>query len=308
MYKEKETTLLKKKIVYDSPYIPAEWISAHGFEPIRGAGCRAEIDMPVHLESGVCPYMKEFVNSAANDPEVGAMVLTTTCDQMRRGADFVKMRSNTPCFLMNIPSSWQTAEIYKLYAGELDRLGKFFVSLGGEKVRAESIMPQPEKGEQQGLLAKKTVKAEKGKIPIALLGGHFSENDFEIIDLIEGMGGVVTIDGTDKGERGLPAFTDKRDSRQSVTQDLAERYLGAIPDVFQRPNNRLFEWIKENTWDSEIRGMILIRYLWCDNWHAEVQRFREMSKVPFLDIELDGGKIGHKVKTKIQAFMEILND
>ncbi|MBF0252458.1 MAG: 2-hydroxyacyl-CoA dehydratase [Candidatus Omnitrophica bacterium] len=299
-----------KKIAYDSPFIPAEWITAHGFEACRGIMDHEHDNMPINVDSGVCPYMSDFVNSAAQNPDVRAIVLTTTCDQMRRAKDFIDMRSDKPCFLMNIPSSWQNKNVLRVYSDELKRLSSFLISLGGikkdEKV-IDSFMRR-ERKTRKNLLNEKNKYFLADTIPVALLGGHFSDNDHEIIDLIEEMGGTVVLDGTYEGERVLPLESDIYESYLNSAELLTKIYFEEIPDVFKRPNNRLFDWVREKIIENNIKAVVLVRYLFCDKWHAESLRLKEIAGLPFLDIELDGKKLSRRTKTNVQAFMEMLND
>jgi benzoyl-CoA reductase/2-hydroxyglutaryl-CoA dehydratase subunit BcrC/BadD/HgdB len=91
------------------------------------------------------------------------------------------------------------------------------------------------------------------------------------------------------------------------TDDLVETSTGrSIPDIFRRPNSELFAWLKSEVSARGVRGVILARQVWCDKWHAEVERFRQWLNVPLLDVDLDGEPCGTRTRTRIQAFMESL--
>lgn len=132
-----------KRVVYTSPFVPAEFIAAHGCRPDRvlptfGKGLRGSAE-------GMCPYALAFVNEVCGRSRVDSVVLTTTCDQMRRAADLIAGRSNVPIFLMNVPATWQTAMSRGLYRSELERLGRFLVGLGGKAPslkRLSNVMAQ----------------------------------------------------------------------------------------------------------------------------------------------------------------------
>ena len=55
-----------KRVLYRSPFIPAEWIAAHGFEPVRLIPSSASTDGPVPDAEGVCPFMRGFINEASS--------------------------------------------------------------------------------------------------------------------------------------------------------------------------------------------------------------------------------------------------
>jgi len=208
-------------VVYSSPFVPAEWIAAHGLRPLRlrpGAGAAS-----VGPVMGMCPYARAFVGDVASaaaivnpgrggspdpagnapaagwhghaplrghapaesgthghatsrghvtrplasDPASGAagrvadspwretrraqgagcppgvvinaVVLTTTCDQMRRAAEWLALGGGPPVFLMNVPATWQTPASARLYRDELQRLGRFLVRLGGAAPSREHL-------------------------------------------------------------------------------------------------------------------------------------------------------------------------
>jgi benzoyl-CoA reductase/2-hydroxyglutaryl-CoA dehydratase subunit BcrC/BadD/HgdB len=157
-------------VAYSSPFVPAEWIAAHGLQ-----ACRLRLHATEKLTRGICPYagaLMEAVpaqrgcdcvaggdssrrlqvkNAAKSATEVAsysefpeqsqpksvgtrefsAFVLTTICDQMRYAAAILQQRGGCPIFLMNVPSTWQTPTARQLYLDELQRLGRFLVRLGG---------------------------------------------------------------------------------------------------------------------------------------------------------------------------------
>ena len=156
-----------KTIAYTSPFVPPEWIAAHGLRPcwmrLRAAGGRS----PVGLGRGVCPYAGALTEAARrwgqtlkhqigsvradlakpqahdrppdrlfdilrSDPITSAVVVTTACDQMRYAAAVLQQEGELPVFLFNVPSTWQSAAAGRLYFDELRRLGRFLVRLGGK--------------------------------------------------------------------------------------------------------------------------------------------------------------------------------
>ena len=325
---------LSGKVVYSSRFIPAEWIAAHGLVPSRMAFVNNGLNTPVSVEAGVCPFMRAFINNASEDPGTLAIVLVTTCDQMRRGADFVNLFTKKSCFLMHIPSTSGISGAGKLYMSELERLGRFLVSLGGIKPSPEELVSVMEEyntkrkrllscqgvvtgrkfaeetesfwetGETSG--CRHAGRPDAGSISIGFIGGPIGGRDLELFDILLKHGASVVMNATETGERSFPEPFDLRRLSGDAMQVLAEAYLGSAPDVFQRPNDRIFAWVKKAVADRGIRGLVLIRYVWCDKWRGEVYRFRESSSVPLLDIELDGERIGESTKNRVQAFMEAL--
>jgi benzoyl-CoA reductase/2-hydroxyglutaryl-CoA dehydratase subunit BcrC/BadD/HgdB len=90
---------------------------------------------------GLCPFARAFLNDLARRPDGIAAVFTTACDQMRRAAEVFAARCpNRPCFVMNVPATWQTPAAMAMYVDELRRLGGFLVGLGGQEPTDEHLI------------------------------------------------------------------------------------------------------------------------------------------------------------------------
>jgi benzoyl-CoA reductase/2-hydroxyglutaryl-CoA dehydratase subunit BcrC/BadD/HgdB len=277
--------------------------------------------------------MRVFINSAVADPEALAVILPGTCDQMRRGVDFAKTHSPKPMFLMNIPVSCETPGAFDLYGAEMKRLGRFLVSIGGDGPDDETLATVMRRFDQKrrALISGEMVltgrefdqifdDGEDGdseecvpaylqyeqKVPVAVIGAHLLPAHSEIFDILAECGGSVALNGTDSGERVVPGSFRSQKLRQEPERELLGAYLGVIPDIFQRPNHRFFAWLRKMVEQREIQGVILLRYPWCDPWHAEVARLRECCPVPFLDLQLEGERIAENVGARLQAFLEML--
>ena len=60
-------------------------------------------------------------------------------------------------------------------------------------------------------------------------------------------------------------------------EELGDAYFDGIPDVFRRPNDRLYEWLRRADCRRAACGAsCLRRYVWCDLWHAELPRLRRV--------------------------------
>jgi len=113
-----------------SPWIPAEWIQAHGLEA-RGAWFAPDFALDrAALSAGICAFSEAVVRLAEGHPEV-AVVFSSHCDQLRRGFDSQVSPHPERRFLFNLPSTWQTPAARRLLESELARLGRFLVALGG---------------------------------------------------------------------------------------------------------------------------------------------------------------------------------
>lgn len=323
-----------KTVVYSCPFVPAEWIAAHGMRP---SGIMPRTRRGRHLfgaAEGVCPYAAGFANEVSSNRGGDAVVFTTACDQMRRASELVDRARPGQVFLMNVPSTWQTAAAQRLYMSELERLGRFLVQLGGsapsdkrlaetmqeyDAVRsqlksargrlsprqyAEAIARFHRDGKFENLASES--HAPGSEIPLALVGGPLLLDHLDVFDLIERAGGYVALNATTSGERAVPAPFDRRALRDDPFSALAEAYFGSITDAFRRPNSELYRWLKREIALVGARGIIFWRYVWCDTWHAEAQRMKEWADVPLLVIDGDDGDVDGRTISRIQAFMEVI--
>jgi hypothetical protein len=120
-----------KTIAYSSPFVPPEWIAAHGLRPHWLRLSAATGRLATAVGRGICPYAGALVDAALAGMGASALVLSTACDQMRYAAALVTARSDCPVFLLNVPSTWQQSAVRNLYRGELQRLGQFLTGIGG---------------------------------------------------------------------------------------------------------------------------------------------------------------------------------
>jgi benzoyl-CoA reductase/2-hydroxyglutaryl-CoA dehydratase subunit BcrC/BadD/HgdB len=325
-----------KAIAYCSPFIPAEWIAAHGLQP-HWLRLRSSMDQPLHsVTRGICPYAGTMIDTDMSDISVSAIVLTTICDQMRYAAAMIDNRSGCPVFLMNVPSTWQTDGVKQLYLDELRRLGRFLMDIGGNspdigklaeimldydrarlalrEARGKTTARQfadvlaAVRGPLAGMSNLNYGHAQADGIPLAILGGPLLESDYDIYNIVEQSGGRIVLDGTDGGERTLPRPFDLEGIANDPMQEMAGAYFDWIPDMFRRPNTKLYEWLGRELAAREVHGIIFRRYVWCDLWHAELQRLIEWSPVPVLGIDAGPDDISapNRVQGRIEAFLEML--
>ncbi|MEW6072879.1 MAG: 2-hydroxyacyl-CoA dehydratase family protein, partial [Planctomycetota bacterium] len=120
-----------RRILFSSPFVPAEWIATHDLAPVRFTPRGGPTSGPVADREGVCPFTRAFVNEACAVPDLAGLVLVTTCDPMRRAFDEVKRQTEVPVFLLDVPATWRTPGPHALYRAELERLGGFLLARGG---------------------------------------------------------------------------------------------------------------------------------------------------------------------------------
>ena len=109
-------------VAYCHPFVPPEWIAAHGLRPCgclagRATGRRAR------CRSRRLPGGRRAARRAGGPLPAEAVVLTTTCDQIRYAAAVLEHSGKLPVFLMHVPRTWQTAAMRAYYRSELEPAG-----------------------------------------------------------------------------------------------------------------------------------------------------------------------------------------
>ena len=327
-----------KTIIYTCPYVPAEWIVAHGLHANRLLLDHVDSASMFIRTEGVCPFVRSFLSEVMKNKRAGGIVVTTVCDQMRRAFDIIVRKCDLPAFLMNVPNTWQNLESQKLYIDELKRLSRFLIRLGGKSPSNDTlagIMLEYDTTRASVLAAREYLSARRyaeaiaafgrdgpdkilnrvtgteppiGGVPLAIIGGPLMKQDFTLFDMIEQSGGRIVLDATETGERGLCAKFDRRRIRQDPLMELADAYFGGIHDASRRPNSELYKWLQRELASREVRGIIFRRYLWCDIWHAELRRLKDWTDLPVLDIDTasDNETDEYRTVNRIRAFLEML--
>jgi hypothetical protein len=345
------------EVCYTSPWVPPEWIKAHGLEP-RGIWLARDFaNAPLPLAAGVCA----FANAAvwlADRPGASAFIFTAHCDQLRRGFDAVTQAASSRVFLFNLPVTWQTPVAQRIYRDELERLGRFLIGLGGHapepgglaaliseysrarnqlleaaawcpaRPYAEAVArfhldgsvslpsdrdcppPQqvalqpPESGASRlsPLASANTSPWRADSIPLALVGGPLPLSQMSVLDAIEKAGGRVVLNATEAGERSLWPPDPAQPGGAAL---LADSWLANCVDVFQRPNTRLYDWLRPRLTARKVRGIVLWHYVGCDLWRAEVQPLREAFGLPVLLLDADE-TASQRNTGRLQAFLESL--
>ncbi len=322
-------------ILYSCPYIPAEWISAHRLQPCRVLPA-SEAGAPGWAQAaGVCPYVAGFVARAESETQAAAVIATTLCDQMRRSIELLRRPDHGPVYLFNLPSTWQQPGAHALYRAEVERLGRFLVTLGGvspaqeelatvmsayDRTRAEIHACRSLLGarEYASLLADyhehpptlpayRTAAVTPTGIPLALVGVPMMCDSFALFDSIAAAGGRVVLLATENGELSLPDRFDPVRLKEDPLGELTRGYFAAIPHAFRRPNDQLYDWLARLLPERQAAGIIFLRYRWCDLWQAEMQRMKEWTRLPVLDLDLGGeGGLAARSETRLRAFLEML--
>jgi benzoyl-CoA reductase/2-hydroxyglutaryl-CoA dehydratase subunit BcrC/BadD/HgdB len=291
-------------IAYTCPYVPAEWIAAHGLRPRRLIPLPVEGTVAIPRIEGLCPYARAFVNDVAASRDIDGIVVTTMCDQMRRVFDLLVRRVDTPAFLLNVPSTWQTVAAQRFYLDELKRLGRFLVRLGGREPDKEGLI-HVMLDQAQGNGVHGTPYGHG--VSLALVGGPLMQRDLVLFDVVGECGGRIVLDATETGRRGVCGPFDRRRLVEDPLMELAQTYF-QIPDAARRPNSELYRWLKDQLTQVDARGILFHHYVWCDKWRAEFTRLKEWVGLPVLRLDSEGdGRIDVvRTRNRVRAFMEML--
>ena len=215
------------RVFLTSPWIPAEWIRAHGLTP-RGIWAAEQFQPGASpLSAGVCAFAEAAVRFAEANTD-SAVIFSTACDQMRRGFDTAILREQRRVFLFNLPAT-QTAVAKNIFRAELERLGRFLLTIGGRAPSPERLRREME---QSGAMRKRLLETAPAssprgfaeavaqfhwdgtylppspalpanQIPLALAGGPLLAAHWKLLDEIEAAGGRVALNATQTGERSL---------------------------------------------------------------------------------------------------------
>ncbi|MBM3881042.1 MAG: 2-hydroxyacyl-CoA dehydratase [Verrucomicrobia bacterium] len=322
------------QIFFSSPWIPAEWIRAHGLEA-RALGFAPDLDLAAARPgAGVCAYAEAVVGWLERHAE-SAAVFASTCDQMRRAFDIATRRAPSRSFLFNVPATWQTPTAGQMFRAELERLGRFLEALGGRAPQAEDLVRRlaDSNGKRRRLLAgaprcrahayaaavarfhwdgSEAVIEPSGPlpaeaVPLALVGGPLPMAHWGLIEALERAGGRVALNATETGERSLLPQFRLDQARTDPVAALVHGYLGHSVDVFQRPNTRLYAWLGQQVAAWRIRGLVLWHFVGCDLWRAEAQSLREAFRLPVLVLEAgEGAGDSPRSLGRLEAFLELL--
>ena len=285
-----------------SPWIPGEWVRAHGFEPC-GIWSIAEFRREaLPLSAGVCAFVEAAVCFAEAKPD-SAFVFTTNCDQLRRGFDIAIFHGQRRAFLFNLPAT-QTPTARQIYRAELERLGAFFVALGGSAPTPEILRREMLHASESRL--QPAPVSPGNRVPLALIGGPLSVADKDLLNAIQAAGGHIVLDATENGERGqFPSFGLHADG--DPFDALANDCFDNIVDVFQRPNTRLYAWLRPRLLSRQVRGIVLWHFSGCDLWRAEAQTLREVFGLPLLSLGAgETAGLSPREVNRLHAFVETL--
>jgi len=256
--------------------------------------------------AGVCPIAAGFAQAASDRAD--AIVLTTTCDQMRRVGETIDGAERI--FLMNVPALWANPASRQLYRQELLRLGRFLISRGGQEPDRDTLITVMIEHDRRRPAGRIEPTAPPGAARVALVGGPLRLGDDWIVRMLHSRGACVALDATETGERTLPAPFDPARMSDDPVGELVRAYFDTIPDAFRRPLSMLHQYLAAALDRQKIQAVVLIRGIWCDQWHAQLSWLRQCGR-PVAEVDLGGSASGiagdeARVRTRIEALLEAI--
>lgn len=126
---------------------------------------------------------------------------------------------------------------------------------------------------------------------------------------VEEMGGLVVADELCTGSR---YFHGRVDESLEPIRALAGYYLSKPPCARMRPFKRRFDYVLDLVKQFKVDGVIYEVIKFCDTYgydRPSLKKELEKNGIPVLELDIEylPGSIG-QVKTRIQAFIEMLND
>lgn len=263
-----------KTIAVLSGAIQDAWFT--GLEVVLVRDINSVPSEPLTLRAGMCGTLAFLPALLA---QVDGLVLTTSCDQLRRAAEW--LNDDARVFLFNFPS---TCHQDRLLEAEKARLLKWVAQLAQTPGR---LVPCCEAGSDARTQGQQDARqeGEQETLSIGILGGHFCGDQQSVLRFFEKRGIHVSLWGCEGGE-----------------------WVG---DVFQRPNNAFYGQVQARIAERRLDGLIVVRTTWCDVWRLACVRLHEVVKVPVLEWVMDGQCQGQAFPdgsstTRLEAFCELL--
>jgi len=299
-------------VLTSSPFIPAEWIQAHGFTVERlvpDSGGIEEHDRPF---MGRCPRAHLLLKSLMKRSDAAAVVLTSTCDQMRRSFDLLNKSWRIPSFLFHVPATWQTPAARKIYLAELNRLGAFLYGISGRLPSQEALAELMKNARPAQIPPPANIpliepqQNHDGFVHVGIIGESLCRQHRGLLDFIRDCG-ARTFDLTPDGNWGIPVQFSLKLIENDPLDAFVQSCMMGIPGVFQRPDTKMMTRLREDSRQFVLHGVILVRNVWCDLWKAAAHRIQDELKLPVLILDLDEQPLMPPMTNRIAAFVEILS-
>ena len=182
-----------------------------------------------------------------------------------------------------------------------------------EVVRAGLVLPKEAHNRMLGKLLRGTYlatdKKREGRIPVflsMLIFEHCMTSDFNLMEMIEELGGYIALDDVWMGPR---YFAEPVKSGPDPMKALVDRYLGNVPSGYRYPLKPRLDWICDQLEKHEIKGAVFVVPKYCHPYLFEypyIERELKNRGITTLFLETEGSMPREAIRVRLQAFMEVL--
>jgi benzoyl-CoA reductase/2-hydroxyglutaryl-CoA dehydratase subunit BcrC/BadD/HgdB len=305
-----------------------------GLKPWRAVVAGSERAGEALVRPDLCPFVKSvlggIVTSSGEFGSVDAWAGMYTCDMTRRLFQELERLSGKTVFPLQLPSTrtpeaarWFCESVRTLALGlikagfssgydpaaalawETDRL------FGAAALRAAALSFRvPPVALQElfhGFFVENRFPASvvpgdlSPRVRVAVTGSVIARGDDVVAETLSELGaGYLPLGCT--GLSGLPSTVPPDGSIEA----LALASFNDTRCIRNRPNHGVFDWITEQVELGGCHGLVLKTLSFCDLWHTEKERFRNMPfPVLVLSSDLSPGERG-RTSVRLQAFVETL--
>ena len=304
-----------------------------GLQPWRGVVAGSERAGEALVRPDLCPFVKSvlggIVTSAVGFCSVDAWAGMYTCDMTRRLFQELERLSGKKVFALQLPAT-RTPESALWFCDSVENLAQELIKAGfssgydpdaalaweikrleGAAVLREAALsfrvPPPALQElfYGSFVDNRFPTAVAGDqsppVRVAVTGSVMARGDDIVPGTLAELGaGYLPLGCT--GLSGLPSTAPANGS----IQELALASFNDTRCIRNRPNHGVLKWIGEQVVASGCHGLVLKTLSFCDLWHTEKERFRQMPfPVLVLSSDLSPGERG-RTSVRLQAFVETL--
>ena len=137
-------------------YTPEEIIIANGFWPVRITGRQKAKKAEGYFPINFCPFIKSSMEDLlASGDELSAVIVTNSCDGMRRFYDIAsKYIPDLPFFMLDVPRN-QNEFAVRYFANNILKMSAFLETISGRKMLLPDLTSAQEICNEKRLLLKK---------------------------------------------------------------------------------------------------------------------------------------------------------
>jgi benzoyl-CoA reductase/2-hydroxyglutaryl-CoA dehydratase subunit BcrC/BadD/HgdB len=137
-------------------YVPEEIIIANGFWPARITGKQKSKNAEGYFPINFCPFIKSSMEDLlASQDELSAVIVTNSCDGMRRFYDIAsKYVPDLPFFMLDVPRNQNELSV-RYFADNILKMSAFVETISGRKMLLPDLISAQGICNEKRLLLKK---------------------------------------------------------------------------------------------------------------------------------------------------------